>query len=62
MQNNWNKMFGDKQGSSGKCRSNDTSDTHMADITLVYSPTENVHTTLITFTIPTKPITSPIIY
>ena len=27
---------GDKQGSSGKCRSNDTRDTHMADTTLVY--------------------------
>ena len=38
---------GDKQGSSGKCRSNYTSDTHMADITLVYSPTENAHTTSI---------------
>ena len=38
---------GDKQGSSGKCRSNYTSDNHMADITLVYSPTENAHTTSI---------------
>ena len=48
---------GDKQGSLGKCRSNDTSDTHMADTTLVYSPTKNVHTTTITFTSPRKPIT-----
>ena len=48
---------GDKQGSSGKCRSNDTSDTHMTDTTLVYSPTENVHTRSIGFTGPPKPIT-----
>ena len=32
----------DKQGSSGKCRSNDTSDTHMVATILVYSPTNNV--------------------
>ena len=51
---------GDKQGSSGKCRSNDTSDTHMADTTPVYSPTKNVHTTAIGFTIHTKPITNPL--
>ena len=48
---------GDKQGYSGKCRSRDTSDTHMADTTLVYSPTKNVHSTSIAFTSPTKPIT-----
>ena len=48
---------GDEQGSPGKCRSNDTSDTHMADTTLVYSPTKNVHTTSIAFTSPPKPIT-----
>ena len=48
---------GDKQGSSGKCRSNDTSDTHMADTTLVYSPIQNVHTKSIAFTSPNKPIT-----
>ena len=45
-----------KQGSSGKYRSNDTSDTHMADTTLVYSPIKNVHTTSIAFTSPPKPI------
>ena len=48
---------GDKQGSSGNCKINDTSDTHMADTTLVYSPTKNVHITSIAFTSPTKPIT-----
>ena len=29
----------------------------MADITLVYSPTKNVHTTSIAFTSPPKPVT-----
>ena len=48
---------GDKKGSSEKCRSNDTSDTHMADTTLVYSPTKNIHTTSIVFSSPAKPIT-----
>ena len=48
---------GDKQDSSGKCRSSDTSDTHMADTTLVYSPTKNIHTTSIVFSNPAKPIT-----
>ena len=69
MQQDWNKVFGfvfpplqpdrsgDKQGSSGKCRSNDTSDTHMTDTTLVYSPIKNVHTMSIAFTSPPKPIT-----
>ena len=47
---------GDKQSSSGKCRSNDTSDIYMADTTLVYSPTRNVYTMSIAFTSPTKPI------
>ena len=37
--------------------SNGTSDTHMADTTLVYSPTKNVYTTSIAFTSPSKPIT-----
>ena len=32
------------------------SDTHMADTTLIYSPTKNVHTTSIAFTSLTKPI------
>ena len=44
----------DKQDSLGICRNNDTSDTHMADTTLIYSPTKNVHTTFIAFTSPTK--------
>ena len=48
---------GDRQGSSGKCRSNDTSDAHMAETTLAYLPTKNVHTTSIAFTSPPKPIT-----
>ena len=48
---------GDKEGSSGKCRGNDTSDTHMEDTTLVFSFTKNVHTTSIAFTSPPKPIT-----
>ena len=49
----------DKHGSRGKCGSNDTSecDTHIADTTLVYSPTKNVHTMSIAFTNPPKPIT-----
>ena len=47
----------DKQGSSGKYRSNDTSDTHMADTTLVYSPTKNTHTPSIAFSSPPRPIT-----
>ena len=47
----------DKQGSPGKCRSNDTSDTHMADTNLVYSPTKNVHTTSIAFSSSPKHIT-----
>ena len=47
----------DKQGSSGKCRSNDTIGTHMADTALVYSPTKNIHATSISFTSPPKPIT-----
>ena len=47
---------GDKQGSSEKCRSNDTSDTHMADTTLAYSLIKNVHTASIAFTSPPKPI------
>ena len=48
----------DKHGSRGKCGSNDTSeyDTHIADTTLVYSPTKNVHTMSIAFTNPPKPI------
>ena len=50
----------DKQGSSGKYRSNDTSDTNMADTTLVYSPIKNVHTTSIAFTSPPKPIANPL--
>ena len=49
--------LGGKQGSSRKCRSNDTSDSHMADRILVYSRTKNVHTTSIVFTITPKPIT-----
>ena len=49
--------LGDKQGFPEKRKSNDTSDTHMRDTTLVYSPTKNVHTTSIAFTSPTKPIT-----
>ena len=48
---------GDKQGSSRKYGRNGTSDTHMADRTLVYSPTKNLHTTSIAFTSPPKPIT-----
>ena len=48
---------GDKQGYSGKCGSNDTSDTHMVDSTLLHSPIKNVHTTSIAFTSPPKPIT-----
>ena len=47
----------DKQNSFGKYRSNNTSDNHMVDTTLVYSPTNNVYTTSITFTNPLKPIT-----
>ena len=69
MQQDRNKMFGfafppfsligrvNKQGSSRKCKSNDTSDTHMTFTTLVYSSTKNVHTTSIAFTNPPKPIT-----
>ena len=49
---------GNKQGSSGKCRSSDTSDTHVADAILVYSPTKNVYLTSIAFSGPTKPITT----
>ena len=48
---------GDKQGSPRKCRSNDTSGTHMADTTLLYSSTKNVHTTSIANTSPPKLIT-----
>ena len=47
---------GDKQGSRGICRGNDTSDTYTADTTLVYSPTKNVHATSIASTSPPKPI------
>ena len=39
----------DKQGFSGNSRSNDTSDTPMADGNLVYSLTNNVHITSICF-------------
>ena len=49
--------LGDKQGSPGKCRRNDTSDNQNADKTLVHSPTKNVHTTSIAFSCPTKRIT-----
>ena len=49
--------LGDKQGSSEKCRNNDTSDTHMTNTTLVYSPTKKVHTMYIAFTNHNKPIT-----
>ena len=48
---------GDKQGSLGKCKNNDTRDTHTVETTLVYSPTKNVHTMPIAFTITVKPIT-----
>ena len=48
--------LGEKQISTGKYRNNDTSDNHMADTTLVYSPTRNLHTTLIVFTSTTKAI------
>ena len=51
---------GGKHGSSEKCRSNDTSNTHMADTTLVYSPTKTALTTSIAFTSPPKPITNPL--
>ena len=58
MQQDWNKMFGFAFcHSSGKCRGNDTIDTHMADTTLGYSPTKNGHTTSIAFTSSPKPIT-----
>ena len=43
---------GDNQGSSENCWSNDTSDTHIADADLIYSPTKNSHTTSIAFTNP----------
>ena len=67
MQQDWNKMFGfaspplrlmssDKEASLGKCRSNDTSDTHIAGTTLAYSPTKNVPT-MPAFASTTKPIT-----
>ena len=48
--------LGDKEGSLGNCRSNDTSDILMADITLVYSPIKNIDTTFIAFTSTPKPI------
>ena len=47
---------GDKQGSLEKYKSNDIGDTHMANTTLVYSLTKNVHTTSIAFTSPAIPI------
>ena len=47
----------DKQGSPGKHRSNDTSDTHMADTTLVYTPSKNVHKTSSALISPPKSIT-----
>ena len=49
-------MLGDKQASLEKFRSNDTSGTHMADTTLVYSATKNTHTMPIVFASPTKAI------
>ena len=47
----------DERGPWKKSRNDNTSDTHLADTTLVYSPTKNVHKKPIAFTRPTKPFT-----
>ena len=40
----------------GKCKSNDAGDTHMANTTLIHSPTKNAHKTSTALRSPTEPI------